>query len=616
MIRLARFSILITMPLSMGIILWFVGNFDVTYPPAWDWLVGYIKTHKTIPPYFLWAAYGGVGVALALLLVIQIIASRVKARTVSGERGQKDLHGSAHWATWKDIIKANLGPAKISLWSRLLVFLRLRPPPPMDNGVVVGGYLHGSKVETLRDNGPAHILCYAPTGSGKGVGLVLPTLLGWRESVLVLDIKGENYAKTAGWRHSIGQRIIKFEPAALEGSARFNPLAEVRIGTDYEIADVQNIAMMIIDPKGKGLQDFWAKSGFAWLTCCILYALYHFKQEGRTASLGDVGNILSVPGESLPKLLNTMIDFEAGDRKEVTALVQSEGQSMKDRADQERSGIHSTVLAELNLYKDKVVSRNIDESDFTINDLMNADRPTSLYLILPPSDIDRLRPLFRVVVNLILGRLTKDGVPNDGKKTYNYRLLLLLDEFTSLGKLEIFQRAIGFIRGYGMKAFVIIQDLAQLQSTESGYGKDEGISGNCDITIAYAPKKGETAEVLSKMAGNTTIVQVKQSVSGKATDLVGSVSESLSETSRRLLTADECTTLKRMETETVRKYNPKTKQWEDETRVLSAGNMLIFPAGHPAIYGQQILYFQDPDLLARSKMSPPTPTTQQEDNTP
>lgn len=615
MIRLARFSILITMPLSMGIILWFVGNFDVTYPPAWDWLVGYIKTHKTIPPYFLWAAYGGVGVALALLLVIQIIASRVKARTVSGERGQKDLHGSARWAVWKDVKRAGLIPIGFSLWVRFLIALRFRPAPTGERGVVVGGYLHQGKLVVLRHDGPEHILCYAPTRSGKGVGLVLPTLLSWPESTLVLDIKGENYAKTAGWRHSIGQRIIKFEPAALAGSARFNPLAEVRIGTDYEIADVQNIAMMIIDPKGKGLQDFWAKSGFAWLTCCILYALYHFKEEGRTASLGDVGTILSVPGESLPKLLNTMIDFEAGDRKEVTALIRSEGQTMKDRADQERSGVHSTVLAELNLYKDKIVASNIDESDFTVDDLMNGDRPTSLYLILPPSDIDRLRPLFRVVINLILRRLTKD-MKFDGGKAYKHRLLLMLDEFTSLGKLEIFQQSIAYMAGYGLKAFIIVQDLTQLQSTETGYGKDESISSNCHIKIAYAPNRIETAEVLSKMAGKTTVVQVKRSVSGKATDLVGSVSESLNEVSRPLLTADECMALKGIEKQTTLELNPATGQWEPKETCKDAGDMLIFPAGFYPIYGRQPLYFQDPDLLARSKMSPPTPTTQQEDNTP
>jgi len=111
------------------------------------------------------------------LAITVLTASRAKSRSVSGGHGSKDLHGTARWAVWRDVVKAGLtGPA----------------------GVVVGGWKRRRKVQTLRHDGPEHVLCFAPTRSGKGVSLVLPTLLSWNESVLVLDIKGENHALTAG----------------------------------------------------------------------------------------------------------------------------------------------------------------------------------------------------------------------------------------------------------------------------------------------------------------------------------------------------------------------------------------------------------------------------------
>ena len=176
----------------------------------------------------------------------------------------------------------------------------------------------------------------------------MPTLLEWRESALALDIKGENHALTAGWRASAGQRILKFDPTSASGSARFNPLAEVRLGDDRAIADAQNVAAMIIDPDGKGLQDFWMKSGFAWLTAGILHVLHRARdREGRTATLTDIARHLSAPGVGV--------------------------EAMLDRAPAERSGVHSSALTELDLYRDPVVARNIAGSDFSVDDLVNGD---------------------------------------------------------------------------------------------------------------------------------------------------------------------------------------------------------------------------------------------------
>ncbi len=550
-----------------------VWGFHALQADTWTWVVDYVKAYRQLPAFLVWTPFAALGAWGLLILIVQKIASRVGSRTLHGHRDDKSLHGTARWATKADLKAADL----------------LRP-----TGAVVGGWpsLFGTK--TLRHDGPEHVLTFAPTRSGKGVGLVLPTLLSWPASALVLDIKGENWRLTSGWRASIGQRILKFDPTAPGGSIRFNPLAEIRVGTDFEIADAQNVAAMIIDPEGKGLRDFWMKSGFAWLTAGILHVLYRMRaDENRAASLRDVSMALSAPGDGIETMLADMIAYDhradGASREAVNRLVHATAQEMKDRAPQERSGVHSSALTELALYRDPIIAANIDRSDFRLDDLMNGDRPASLYLIVPPSDIDRLRPLLRVILNLFMRRLMQN-VGADGKPAYRRRLLVMLDEFTSIGKLEIFDRSLGFMGGYGLKAFLIVQDLAQITGT---YGRENGIVGNCHVQIAYAPNDIATAKVLSDKCGVSTVVQVHRDHSRRALQILGNVTDRVQEVSRPLLTADECMRLKGAK-----------KSARDPSRIVRAGDMLVFVAGRPPILGRQPLYFQDRTLLARSKLAP------------
>jgi type IV secretion system protein VirD4 len=539
-------------------------------PEHWRWLFDWWWQYQEMPDGMGFSLkIAAAGLAVSLFIVSWLLA-RAGARTLQGDHEEDTLHGSARWAKRSDIKAAGL---------------------LANEGVVVGGWKSGRKVQTLRHDGPEHVLVFAPTRSGKGVGLVLPTLLSWRHSALVLDIKGENHALTAGWRASQGQRIFKFDPTAISGSVRFNPLAEVRVGSDHEIADAQNIAAMIIDPEGKGLKDFWMKSGFAWLTAGILHTLYRMQREhGRRATLSDVGRNMSAPGDGIEVMLQGMLDFDHG-RTAINNLVHQAAQTMLDRAPAERSGVHSSALTELDLYRDPIVAANISGSDFKLDDLMNGDKPATLYLVVPPSDIDRLRPLLRVVLNLFLRRLTAEMAFENGapKQTYRHRLLLMLDEFTSIGKLEIFERALAFMAGYGLKAFIIVQDLTQLQKE---YGREESIMSNCHIRIAYAPNKIETAKILSDLTGKTTVVQKRRSQSRRAHEFVGSTSESIAATGRALLTPDECMQLPGLEKAA-------------DGKVKKAGDMLIFPAGFRPIYGRQALFFQDKEMLRCSKIVPP-----------
>ena len=246
----------------------------------------------------------------------------------------------------------------------------------------------------------------------------------------------------------------------------------------------------------------------------------------------------------------------------------------------------------LSLYRDPIVAQNTSVSEFKIADLMNNEKPVSLYIVVPPSDKDRLKPLIRLLVNQIVRSLTQTMEFRDGASVrhYRHRLLLMLDEFPSLGRLDIFQESLAYIAGYGLKAFLITQDLAQLYAA---YGRDESIISNCHIRIAYAPNKPETQELLSKMLGTATIHKLAVSSSSKPGFTQSqSYSKSWMEIQRPLMTPEECGRL------------PGAIK-DKEGKIIEAGDMLIFSAGFPPIYGKQILYFKDPVFTARSQVRPP-----------
>jgi type IV secretion system protein VirD4 len=167
--------------------------------------------------------------------------------------------------------------------------------------------------------------------------------------------------------------------------------------------------------------------------------------------------------------------------------------------------------------------------------------------------------------------------------------LLMLDEFPSLGRLEVFEESLAFIAGYGLKAYLIIQDISQLWTA---YGKDESIFSNCHVRVAYAPNKIETAELLSKMTGIATIVKRNHSISAGLFGSRTNVSTSTQETQRPLLTSDEVMRL------------PAAKK-DARGNVTEPGDMLVFMAGQTPIYGKQILYFLDPTFSTRARTTAP-----------
>ena len=530
-----------------------------------------------------------VGMTVTSIGLLGLMVAKVVA--ANSAKTNPYLHGSARWANQQDIEKAGLLPRPITFWQQLT-----GQQKPTSEGVYVGAWLDKKGVTRyLRHNGAEHVLCYAPTRSGKGVGLVIPTLLSWEHSAVITDLKGELWALTSGWRQKYARnKVLRFEPASLSGGVYWNALDEIRLATEYEVGDVQNLATLLVDPDGKGLATHWQKTAQALLVGVILHVLYKAQQEGTDATLPAVDDMLSNPDRESAELWMEMATYTHVHGKN-HPTVGAAARDMLDRPDEEAGSVLSTAKSYLALYRDPVVRRNVSKSEFRIKDLMNFETPVSLYIVTHPNDKVRLRPLVRVLINMIVRLLADkmDFVNGQPKAHYNHRLLMLLDEFPSLGKLEILQEALAFIAGYGIKCYLICQDINQLKSRETGYGHDESITSNCHVQSAFPPNRVETAEHLSKLTGQTTVAKEQITTSGRRTSaLLGQVSRTIQEVQRPLLTPDEC----------LRMPGPLKNA---EGLIEKAGDMVVYVAGSPAIYGVQPLFFKDPIFKARAAIPAP-----------
>lgn len=562
-------------------------------------------------------------------LLVNVFTSKIR-RKIKGT----DIHGSAKWASEEDLRKANL--------------------LDQDNGLYIGGWENKrtKTIEYLKDNTESHAIAVAPTGSGKGVGFVIPNLLSWTGSVIVFDLKGENYLLTSGYRkQELKQNVIVFNPtnndqiivkeeieqaglvwsnfvekmtqpgcaeqvdstrvklnedlsviknrlaelfpkdinkilAVLQSQhsgscAAWNPLEEIRMGAQ-EVKDTQLIVEMLIDPYGKGDLDHWHRAAKSLLTGIILHVLYARKDK----TLSGVVDLLSDTKRPIWAVLDSMlmtehdpegiygwIDKSTGRATKINPVISAVAREMKNKQFEELSGIVSTAMSFLTLYRDPILARNTSKSDFTISDIITGDKPMSFYFIAPPSDLQRIIPLMRLFINLCCSRLMeKSKMIRRNNKSKSHELLLMLDEFPALGKMDALKTALTFMRGYGLRAFLICQELDQLYEI---YGDKNPILGQCNIRIAYAPNTEGTARKISALAGETTVVKYTKSYSESKS---GQSSEGASEIKRSLILPDEVLHL------------PDT-------------DMLIF-AGRNSIYGKKIVYYKDPWFSKMSEIRP------------
>ena len=466
------------------------------YPPFalfWWWFSFDAYAPDTFSHAGLIAASGGfVSIAAAIAMSVW------RAREVRNAA----TYGSARWATAREVRQA-----------RLLG----------DDGAVLGRF----RSDYLRHDGPEHVLCFAPTRSGKGVGLVVPTLLTWPGSCIVHDIKGENWGLTAGFRSRFGQ-VLLFDPTNAQ-SAAYNPLLEVRRG-EWEVRDVQNVADVLVDPEGSlEKRNHWEKTSHALLVGAILHVLYAEPDK----TLAGVANFLSDPARTIEATLRAMMQTPHLGEAGVHPVVASAARELLNKSENERSGVLSTAMSFLGLYRDPVVAAVTRRCDWRIADLVDHAHPVSLYLVVPPSDITRTKPLIRLILNQIGRRLTEDLKAQSKRQ----RVLMMLDEFPALGRLDFFEQSLAFIAGYNLKAFLIAQSLNQI---EKAYGPNNSILDNCHVRVSFATNDERTAKRLSDALGTATEMRAMKNYAGhRLSPWLGHLMVSRSETARQLLTPGE-----------------------------------------------------------------------------
>jgi type IV secretion system protein VirD4 len=519
---------------------WFeVAGWPVYYPPALFWWWYFYEAYA--PRIF---AEGGIIAASGgfLSIAVAITMSVMRAR----EASDIDTYGSARWAERSEIEDAGLLG---------------------QDGVVLGRY----ERDYLRHDGAEHILCFAPTRSGKGVGLVVPSLLTWPGSCIVHDIKGENWQLTAGFRAKHG-RVLLFDPTNV-ASAAYNPLLEVRRG-EWEVRDIQNISDVLVDPEGSlEKRSHWEKTSHSLLVGAILHVLYAEKDK----TLAGVAAFLSDPRRTIEATLDAMMATRHLGEAGPHPVVASSARELLNKSDNERSGVLSTAMSFLGLYRDPVVAAVTSRCDWRIADLIADPKPSTLYLVVPPSDISRTKPLIRLVLNQIGRRLTEDLHAKDRR----HRVLLLLDEFPALGRLDFFESSLAFLAGYGIKSFLIAQSLNQI---EKAYGQNNAILDNCHVRVSFATNDERTAKRVSDALGTATEMKAMQNYAGsRLAPWLGHIMVSRSETARQLLTPGE-----------IMQLPP-----DDE---------IVMVAGSPPIRAKKARYYIDPRLTERI-LPPPDPAT-------
>lgn len=393
----------------------------------------------------------------------------------------KSLHGDARFANAGDL--ARNGMFK-----------------PSSNGIVVGRF----NGKLVRLGGQQFVILAAPTRSGKGVGIVIPNLLDYRESMVVLDIKQENFDLTSGWRASQGQEVYLFNPFAEDRRThRWNPLTCVSKDPAFRVSDLMSIAAMLY-PDGADDQKFWvsqARNAFMAFSLYLFENQDHEQQHGfprvQAPTLGVIYRLSSGDGTELKPYLQALSQrgFLSGNTRSAFA-------NLLSQADQTFASIMGTFKEPLNAWINPVLDAATSGDDFLLTDLRR--KRMTIYIGIQPNKLAESRLIVNLFFSQVINLNTRE-LPQ-GNPQLKYQCLLLMDEFTSIGKVDIIASAVAFMAGYNLRLLPIIQSKAQLDAT---YGKDVArtLLTNHALQVIYAPREQQDANDYSEMLGYTSILR-------------------------------------------------------------------------------------------------------------
>ena len=432
-----------------------------------------------------------------------------------------------------------------------------------DAGLIVGRL--GRRY--LMFDGQQHAIISAPTRSGKGVGVVIPNLLNWPGSAVVLDMKHENWGLTSAYRARYGQRCYLFSPAAPDyRTHRYNPLAYISADPNFRINDVQKIATMLF-PDVPGTDVIWTATPRTLFVGIVLYLL---ETPEKPVTLGQVLRETLADGDGAAYFAGIINERQAGERPLSAACVRALNTYVSIAAENTRSGIITGFRSRLALWNNPLVDAATSANDFDLREVRR--RRMSIYLGVTPDNLEHLAPLMNLFFQQLIDLNTRELPSHD--PSLSLSCLLLMDEFTAIGRIPALSKGISFLAGYGLRVMPIIQSPAQLVEV---YGKAaaETFQTNHALQIVFPPKASEThtARDISEWLGY-------QTVKGKSTSRTRylfasrSPTESTSDQRRALLLPQEITRLGR------------TKA-------------LIVAEDVPPILAERVVYHQDERFLER-----------------
>jgi type IV secretion system protein VirD4 len=476
-----------------------------------------------------------------------LTGSALAAAGIAG-RLRRPLHGAARWAREAEVRRAGLRA---------------------DRGIVLGR--RGGRL--LVFGGEEHVVVCAPTRTGKGVGVVIPNLLAWPDSAVVLDVKRENWQASAGFRAAHGQAVHLFDPLDPQGrTARYNPLGHIdRADPTAVLDELQRIAAMLF-PRPPNADPFWAeaaRTGFVGVGASLA------ETPERPLTLGALYAELAAgdPRLRFPALIARRRaagrPFSPGCVRALTDFTASSENTF--------ASVRQTLTARLNLWLNPRVCAATAASDFDLAALRS--RPTTVYLAASPDNLVRLAPLYALIFQQLVDRSCRER-PDPAR--HPRQVLVLLDEFARLGHAEVLAKAFAYVAGYGLRLLPVLQSPAQLRAE---YGPDvaEEILANCAVEIAFAPKEPRLARELSERLGDTTVRSPARSRPAGLSRGPRSVSES--EQRRPLLLPQELVQM-------------------------PPDNLIVLKAGLPPIRGRKLRYYAEPAFRRRVAPPPVVPPAQ------
>jgi type IV secretion system protein VirD4 len=439
-----------------------------------------------------------------------------------------------------------------------------------DDGCAIGYLKDGWSKRALTTTDMRPTLVTGATRSGKGRGHVVPTLLLWRHSVIVHDPKSELYTLTAGWRAPWSHALV-LNPRSMH-SARFNPLAEIRRGPG-EMADVQRLVSVVADPAGRRDEDsIWDIAAAAILEAVILHVLYAAPAGQKT--LVTVKALVSELDRSA-EIMNTTLHRERYGVGECHPVIAQATKAYLSKHDKYRSSVEATVQSYLKWIAGDDIERTLGASDFKIGDLVCLDAPMSLYVQVAPADQKALRPFLRLLFSAVALGLTTQTSTDTWGRPKRHPLLMVMDEFPLLGRLDFFEKTLRLMSGYGIKPMLVAQSLNDIVET---YGPHNTILDNTHVYTAFAALDPLTQDKVSKLTG--LVLEDRNSVSTSGALMEGVRSRSAAEHERPLLEPGE-------------------------VRGLPDQDQLVFVAGYKPWRCQKIKFDQMEPFKTRAKLTAP-----------